>query len=43
MEADAVILCLIGVQFLVFQLKHYKKEVLEIMFLLLFHPKKLFS
>ena len=39
MEAHVVILCLINAKFFVFQLKHYKKEVFEIIFLLLFHFK----
>ena len=39
MEAHVIILCLINAQCLVFQLKHYKKEVFEIICLLLFHSK----
>ena len=39
MEAHVVILCLINASFLVFQLKHYKKELFEIIILLLFHSK----
>ena len=39
MEAHVIILCLINVYFLVFQSRHYKKEVFEIIFL---YPKNSF-
>ena len=35
MEAHVIILCLINAEFLVFQLKYYKKEVFEMHFYML--------
>ena len=39
MEDHVAILHFINASFLVFQLKHYKKEVFEMILLLLFHSK----
>ena len=42
MEAHVIILYLINASYLVFQLKHYKKEVFEIIFCFFFIPKLIF-
>ena len=39
LEAYVVILCLISVYFLGFLLKHYRKEIFEIILLLPFHSE----
>ena len=39
MEAHVIMLCLINAKFLVFQSKHFKMEVFEIILLLFFHSK----
>ena len=42
MEAHVIILYLINASYLVFQLKHYKKEVFEIIFCFFLIPKLIF-